>query len=247
MKRLFKWLGIIIAILLAALIILFLFFNEGKPKGTTGPEAEALAQKMLNAVDKPGWDSTAVVQWTFAGIHHYLWDKTRHLAKIEWDDHMVLLNPNEVSGKVYVNGQEITGEEADKAVQTAWGFWCNDSFWLNAAVKCYDPGTSRSLVRLEDGSDALLVSYESGGVTPGDSYLWILDETGLPKSWKMWTKIIPVGGVETTWENYTTLYSGAKIAGLHKSKIFDLELSNIDAAPDFQSLGVEDPFSPISE
>lgn len=248
MKKLLKWLAILIGIFFIGMFILYLVFNEKKPTSQQGPQAEALAQKMLKAIDKPGWDTTGVVQWTFAGMNHYLWDKKRHLVKIEWGEDMkVLLNPNLVDGKAYKGETELSGDEAKAAIQKAWSNWCNDSFWLNAPAKCMDPGTSRGIVNLEDGSQGLMVSYDSGGVTPGDSYLWILDEQGLPKAWKMWVKIIPVGGFETSWENYQTLYSGAKVAGLHKSKIFDLPISNIKAADQLSELGVqEDPFASIA-
>jgi hypothetical protein len=49
-----------------------------------------------------------------------------------------------------------------------------------------DEGTTRSLVKNEDKTNGLLVSYASGGVTPGDAYLWKLDANGLPQSYKMW-------------------------------------------------------------
>ncbi len=242
MKKLLKWLGIILMVIIAGIFILFLVFNESKPESVKGAEAEALAEKMLVAIDKKGWDTTGVVQWNFGGRQKYVWDKQRNLAKVEWGDHMVLLNPDQVDGKAYQNGQELTDEKANKAVQTAWSHWCNDSFWLNAPAKCMDPGTSRGIVKLENGAKALMVTYDSGGVTPGDSYLWILDENGLPRAWKMWVKIIPMGGIGSSWENYETLYSGAKISGMHKMKAFDLIISDIKAGKTFQDIGIEDPF-----
>ncbi len=243
-----KWLGGILGLFILIGFILYMVFNEAKPTGKTGPEAEALAQKMLAAVDKSAWDSTNIVQWTFRGAHTFLWDKKRHLVQVTWDDKKVLLNPNEISGKAYIGGNPVAEPENDQLVKQAWGYFCNDSFWLNAPVKAFDPGTERSIVTLDDGSEALMVSYASGGVTPGDSYLWILDENAQPKSWKMWVKIIPFGGLEFSWEKWDKLASGAKIATFHHSSILDIDISNLQSGANFQSLGItDDPFAAISK
>jgi len=45
-----------------------------------------VVEKMMAAVGKTAWDSTRWVQWSFAGKHHYLWDKNRNLVKINWED-----------------------------------------------------------------------------------------------------------------------------------------------------------------
>ena len=202
LKKILKWIGIIIGLIILAVVITGLALNESKPVGASGPEADALANKMLSAIDKPAWDSTKYVQWTFKGMHTFLWDKERNFVRISWGDKEVLLHTKTVTGKAFKDKKEVLGDEANKMIQSAWSYFCNDSFWLNAPAKAFDPGTSRSIVKLEDGNNGLMVSYDSGGVTPGDSYLWILDDNGLPKSWKMWVKIIPVGGVGSTWENW---------------------------------------------
>lgn len=244
--RILKWILGIIGVILLGLFIFVKVSSEAMPEGTTGAEADALANKVLAAIDKPAWDTTGVVQWTFKGVHDFLWDKERHLVKVNWEGHEVLLNPNEISGKAWQNGTEVTGDEGDKLVKEAWGYFCNDSFWLNAPAKVFDKGTERRVVTQADGSKALLITYKSGGVTPGDSYLWILDDKGLPTSYKMWTSIIPVKGMEFTWQDYTILSTGAKVATLHKSKVLELDIGNLKAAKDLASFGLtNDPFQPI--
>ncbi len=241
-----KWLkriGIFLLVIIGILAILFFVFNEPKPEGQSGSAADALANKMLNAIDKTAWDTTTYVQWNFMGMHSFLWDKKRHFVKVNWDDNEVLLDTKKVAGKAFQDGIEQIGPAADELIQNAWSFFCNDSFWLNAPAKAFDPGTERSIVTQEDGNEALLVTYASGGVTPGDSYLWVLDENGLPKSWKMWVKIIPIGGTEATWEKYTTLSTGAKISTLHNGLI-ELNITDLKGATDLAGMGLtEDPFT----
>ena len=210
-----------------------------------GPAAEQLAHKMLRAININAWDSTTYVHWTFKGMHTYLWDKKRHLAKVTWDDYEVLLDINAIGGLAKKGDQVLSAVEAKAVIRKAWEYWCNDSFWLNAPAKIMDAGTKRSIVMLE-GKEALLVSYESGGVTPGDSYLWMLDENGLPTSYKMWVKIIPVGGVEFTWEKWETLSTGAKIATFHDGGLLNLDISDLNAGNSLQAMNLSvDPFAAI--
>ena len=98
----------------------------------------------------------------------------------------------------------------------------------------------------EEGTKSLMVHYGSGGVTPGDSYLWNLDESGLPTSYKMWVSIIPVGGMEFSWENWTTLETGAKIATLHHHKYLDIPITDLKGTAKLEDFGFgEDPFATI--
>ncbi|MFT4760948.1 MAG: hypothetical protein ACI9XO_002390 [Paraglaciecola sp.] len=243
MKKILKWLFILILLVIVALVGFGIYANESKPVGTPDAAADAMAQKMLAAVDKTAWDSTQIVQWTFRGAHDFLWDKSRNFVKVSWDDNEVLLDTKSVTGKAFKNGTELSGDEANTLVQSAWGYFCNDSFWMNAPFKAFDPGTSRSIVKDDEGREGLMVSYTSGGTTPGDSYLWFLDDTGLPTSYKIWVSIIPVGGLEFTWEDWKTLPTSAKVAQMHNSSLFPIPIDNLKSGDDFGVFELtEDPF-----
>lgn len=69
-------------------------------------------------------------------------------------------------------------------------------------MKVFDFGIIREIVKLEDGSDGLLVWYNFGGVIFGDFYFWYFIEEGLLKVWQMWVNIILVGGLEFSWEDW---------------------------------------------
>lgn len=245
LKLLLKILIAIVLLFIIAFLVVKIVYSEKLPKGTKGPEAELLAQQMLSAINKDAWDTIPYVQWSFRDEHHYVWDKTNNEARISWDDIEVHLDLDEIQGKAYKNGNELSEREKNNSVNKAWSYWCNDSFWFYAPAKIYDPGTSRSTVTLDDGGQGLLITYESGGVTPGDSYLWVMDDSGLPVYWKMWTKIIPIGGVKTTWEDWVTLPGGAKVASVHKAGGLTLDLTNIAGGYNWSQLGFQgDPINP---
>lgn len=239
--------GIVILLVLAVCVAgAWYYFNQPIPESKENIEAQTMADKMLNAIGIDAWDKIPFVQWTFRQKHHYVWDKRNDFAMIKWDDIEVKMDVKSASGKAFKNGEELDGKEADEAIKNAWAYWCNDSFWLNAPSKIRDGGTTLSIAKLDDGTDGLMVKYNSGGVTPGDAYLWALDENGLPKYFKMWVSVIPVGGVEATWTDWKTL-DGAKISTLHEMGPMSIIIDNLAVADSITQLGLNtDYFKGIS-
>ncbi len=246
MVKILKWVGGVVLALLLLVVLLGWIAHRPYPEIQPGPEADELAHKMMAAVNKPAWDSTKWVSWTFMGLHSFVWNKEEHLVQAEWDKYRVILEPNTLNGKVWKEQIPVSGAEAKEVIKKAYAFFTNDAFWLNAVVKAFDPGTTRSLVQLEDGRVGLMVKYNSGGVTPGDSYLWILDDEGMPESWRMWVSVLPIGGIETSWEEWVTLPTGAKVATWHGGalgKQFGVRISNLKGGMTLEDIGLEqDPF-----
>lgn len=243
MWKILKWTGIVLGGLFALATAAAFFINEPLPEGRPGPEADQLAREMLAAVNKEAWDSTRYVRWSFPGGHRYVWDKFRQRVQVEWGDVRVQLHTGTQAGRAWKGGEEQEGAAAEELRAKAWSFFCNDSFWLNAPAKAFDPGTTRSLVDLGHGQRGLLVRYSSGGVTPGDAYLWMLDKGGLPLSWKMWVSILPVGGLEASWEGWVTLETGARVATRHHIGFLTVEVSDVSGGNSLQSIGLgQNPF-----
>lgn len=236
MKKAFLYISAIILVLLASG---YFILNEKLPTGENPAKADELANKMLKALNKTAWDSTNVVVWTFKGGHQFVWDKENELVQVKWDKNDVLLNLKEWNkGKAFSEGKEITDGQLDVLRGKAWSIFCNDSFWLIAPYKVFDEGVTRKIVKNEDGSEALLASYASGGVTPGDAYLWILDKNSTPTAYKMWVKIIPIGGVSATWEDWKTTETGAIIAQNHKLGPLNLNLTDLRTGNDLAAVKV---------
>jgi len=232
--------------LLAILLVLFLIADEKLPEGETGIQAEQLTDDMFASLNKPAWEDLDFIKWSFRGAHHYIWDKQENRAKISWEDFEVLMDLNEVSGEAYQAGSLLDGAERDEAIDKAWDYWCNDSFWLIAPFKARDPGTTRKYVKLDDGMRGLLVQYESGGVTPGDAYLWAIDDTGFPRYYKMWVSIIPIGGVKATWEKWKD-FQGVMIATQHEMGPLKIPVEGIVVGNSLTKIGSDQDLFSVLE
>lgn len=203
-------------------------YSEELPTGIEGEQANALANKMLDALNYKAFKNTDYIEWSFKNRHHFKWEKAKNLCEVYWKDYKVILNLEDHSkSKVYVHSFKVEGEMAEELLDKAVKYFNNDSFWLVAPYKVFDEGTERRLVTLSNNEKALLVTYNSGGSTPGDSYLWLLDTNGKPTSFKMWTSVLPIKGLEASWNDWTTTETGAQLPTFHKILVLGLELDDI--------------------
>jgi hypothetical protein len=213
LKKVFRFLLLLVLALVVVGVITYLYLDKPKPIGTSGLEAEKLTDKILESINKAAYDSISYISFTFQDEHHYEWNKSSHTVTVKWDEFEVYLNLSRLPSSY--NLLELK----------AYEYFINDSFWLVAPYKLRDEGVIRSTVQLKEGK-GLRVEYTSGGVTPGDTYLWIIDENGFPKAWKIWTSNVPIGGVEFTWDGWVNM-SGAWFATVHESKLIDVTISNL--------------------
>ena len=227
-RRGFKKAALILLSIFAAGTLLIDALSAPLPEGAEGPEADALANKMLSALNVDGFNRLETISFSF-GEHHYLWNKATNKVDVSWDDYQVALDLDDPSkSETYQNGEVV--EKKQSLIDKALAYFYNDSYWLAAPYKVYDEGVERRLVKTEDGTEALLVTHTTGGVTPGDSYLWLLDDTYRPTAFKMWVSIIPVGGVKASWESYETV-SGVPFATRHRIGPLSLFIKNLDGKP----------------
>lgn len=223
--------GTIIFLTLPTLLfcgIVYYKYNEELPTGIQNKRADELAQNMLDALDYEAFKSTDYIEWTFKNKRLYKWDKHNNICTVQWKDFKVDLHlkyPDR--SKAAVHSFEVVGEKRDVLTQQALDYFNNDSFWLTAPYKVFDDGVERRLIKLDNGTEGLLVTYTSGGSTPGDSYLWEFDNDGKPKSFKMWTSIVPIEGLEASWTDWTTTQSGAQLPTFHKLLFFGIEIGHL--------------------
>lgn len=213
-KSILKFLGIGLITLLIIGFLTYLFIDESLPDGVKGQEAEQLADEMLSALNNQAFDSLNMIKFTYPGEHSYEWNREDNKVRVRWDENDIFLDLNQ------------SPEDFSVLEYQAYEYFLNDSFWLIAPFKVRDEGVIRSTVDVEDGR-GLLVTYTTGGVTPGDSYLWIIDERGFPKAWKLWTSNVPIGGLRTSWGGWVER-GGAWFSTFHASKLIDLEITDLE-------------------
>lgn len=213
-KAIVKFLGYAMITLVIIGVLAYLFIDESVPNGTQGQEAEQLADEMLGALNKPGFDTLKSIKFTYPGGHSYEWNKAENKVRVQWEGNDVFLDLNHPTNEF--STLEYQGYE----------YFINDSFWLVAPFKVRDKGVVRSTVKVEGGR-GLLVTYTSGGVTPGDSYLWIIGEKGFPKAWKLWTSNVPIGGLELKWGGWVEKQD-VWFSTFHPSKVIDLEITGLE-------------------
>ncbi|NIJ45235.1 hypothetical protein FHR24_001674 [Wenyingzhuangia heitensis] len=221
MKKFLKISALVLVVLFTSLFMIGIINNESLPKGEKGDRAELLATRMLTALNKNAYDNITLLEWSFIGGHDYKWYKKEDKVEVAWADNKVILFTKQPKkSKVYVDGKEVNAPEL---IKKAIKYFNNDSFWLVAPYKVKDSGAERSIVK-HNGKNSLLVTYTSGGSTPGDSYLWILDDNFIPISFKMWVTIIPIGGLKTTWEDWITTKAGCKLPTNHTLKLIGMDI-----------------------
>lgn len=233
LKKILKIAFILLSLLTVVIVVLFAIYNEPFPKTLkdSGAEADEMAMKIQRALHYDEFKNSHYIEWSFQnGNNIYFWDKQKGMVTVKWDDIAVDLNlsqPNQ--SRVTKGNLEVTGTQKDKIITKATKNFNNDSFWLVAPFKLFDSGTERRLILLEDESKGLLVTYTSGGNTPGDSYLWKVNENGFPESYQMWVSIIPIGGLEATWQGWQKMESGTYLPTAHKIGPITLSMGEVRA------------------
>lgn len=243
LKKLLRVMAVLASLLALLALGVWARYRHGLPDTTPG-DADALAQRMLLAVDASAWDRTGAVRWTFVDGARHLWDRARGFERYDKGNLRVLLNLSTRRGRAWRGGVALDGAQRDRALDTAWKRWVNDSFWLNPVVKAFDQGVVREVVRDDQGRASLLLTYRSGGVTPGDRYQWILGANDRPVAWRMWVSVLPIGGLEATWEDWQRLSTGAWISTRHRIGPIEHHIDNVVGAATIATLEPgPDPFA----
>ena len=197
--------------------------------------ADSLAWRMVSATGTPeAWARVPFLRFDFHSStpgdttrtrppRRHLWDRQSGAYRLEMarpDSAIVaLFNVNEAaseprSGRVFVNGTAV----ADTAVARRWlgraySAFVNDSYWLLAPSKLFDPGVTRAIdadSSARDGAPVLRVSFDGVGLTPGDRYWLRMDPaTGRLDSWQFHLEGSDAPGPRIRWTPWTAFATPA--------------------------------------
>jgi len=121
----------------------------------------------------------------------HAWDPSRNLSYVRFENKGEVLEVYQHlhqpqlkdaskgrAGVVFADGKQLPQTDIGNVVDEAYAMWINDTYWLVAPYKVFDAGVQRAYV---DGK--LRLSFDSVGLTPGDVYLFAVDDDGRPKMW----------------------------------------------------------------
>jgi len=207
------------------LVLVIQWLSKPLPESITGPEADGLARDVQEALNITGYKALNEIQFSFRD-HHYLWNKAEERVLVSWEDYQVDLILSETENSKILQG----GKESNRIdlIDKAKAYFYNDSYWLVAPFKFFDPGVVRSLVETNNGSKALLITHTSGGVTPGDSYLWYFDENLIPTHFELWVSIIPIKGISATWSSWVSKQD-VLFSTVHQLGPLEITIDNLEA------------------
>ena len=237
--------GAVIALVSISLILFGLIYLASDykiPTGETGAPAEALRDRIETAVNIADFQRLGAIEFTFVRTNHrHFYDIGRRLVEVRWGDFTVQYDKATYQYRAEQNGQQLTGEDAAAAFATARKYHVNDAFWLNPFAHLRSPGIQLQKI----GEQALLITFASGGVTPGDSYLIVTDETGRPTHWKMWTRVVPIKGIEFSFEGWQSVLDRVPLSLEHHSSIIDINLGDVEAYATYPEPGRPDRFAAL--
>lgn len=176
------------------------------PTDSISPEtkADSVALRMLRAHGADAWAPAPYLRFNFGiesprgsqVVARHLWNRQTGDYRVEWSSgpdtsYVAIVNVREVEdelppGMAYRNGTELSGSASERVRKQAYGRFINDTYWLLAPLKVYDPGVNRTY--LADSStaehDVIHLSFGDVGMTPGDEYwLYVSTETGRLEQW----------------------------------------------------------------
>ena len=156
-------------------------------------KADAVGHELIAAMGgMPAWEKARQFRFDFVVVKEgkpvarfsHLWDRYTGDYRLSGTDksgapYTVLFNVNTKGGKAFVNGRAAEADKQAQLLENAYGRFINDTYWLLAPWKIFDPG-----VRLAyDGEkpcpgggtcDVLKLSFDEVGLTPKDVYwMWV--------------------------------------------------------------------------
>ena len=216
------------------------------------PKADAVGKELIAAMGgMPAWEKARQFRFDFVVVREgkevarfaHAWDRYTGDYRVSGVDksgapYLTLFNVNTKQGRAWVNGVAVEGTEKGKRLESAYGRFINDTYWLLAPWKIFDPGVHLAY----DGEkncpgaglcDVLKLSFEDVGLTPKDVYwMWITRDGRHMTQWQY-----VLGGASdppTTaqWKDWRKM--GGLMLSLDKTMVgepFEIRFENVAVGP----------------
>jgi hypothetical protein len=186
---------------------------EGFNLANSDPAAVELADSIMEAMGGwENWQNARFISWNFFGRRDLIWDKKQDRVRIESpsDSITYLLNLNNVTGKIWVKGQELPpGDSLNNMLKRGKSIWINDSYWLVMPFKLKDSGVTLKYLgedTLMDGKpcNLLELTFDNVGDTPQNKYEVYVDlADNLVKQWAYYSDAKQdSANFVRPWDNY---------------------------------------------
>ncbi len=184
-------------------------FNES----ASDVKAIVLAKEVVNASGgAKAWNDTRFLSWNFFGSRKHVWDKQTGDVSIKSlkSPVEIKMNIHDKSGRVWLNNKETMDQDSlNKYLESGYGWWVNDSYWLVLPFKLMDSGVTLQYVgegKSTSGlaSEIVSLQFESTGLTPNNKYHVYIDKsTKLINQWDFYTNSSdPEPRFQLPWTDY---------------------------------------------
>ncbi|MET0619379.1 MAG: hypothetical protein ABW056_03820 [Thermoanaerobaculia bacterium] len=214
--------------------------------------ADAVGKELIASMGgMPAWEKARQFQFDFVVIREgkevarfaHVWDRYTGDYRVKGVDktgapYLVLFNVNTKQGRAWVNGVAVEGAQKEKQLEAAYGRFINDTYWLLAPWKLFDPGVQLAY----DGEkpcpgggmcDVLKLSFESVGLTPKDVYwIWVTRDSRRMLQWQYVLGGAPDPPTTAEWKDWRKM--GGLMLSLDKPMVgqpFEIRFENVAVAP----------------
>lgn len=209
----------------------------------TDPPVESAGPPLFSAADSLAflitesagglatWESMSVLRFDWVSERdseevfraRHLWDRDAGDYRVEYEvgeDSMLVavfsvdgFDMAAPAGNAFLNGVPVDSTEMAERLTEAYQRFVNDSYWLLAPLKLFDPGVHRTLApdSSDESSEVLQLSFQNVGLTPGDRYWLRADSTGRIVSWSFLLE----DGAESHYEWTDYEYVATPAGSLH--------------------------------
>jgi hypothetical protein len=214
--------------------------------------ADAVGKEFLAALGgQSAWDKARQFKFDFVVVRDgqalarfsHAWDRYTGDYRMSGTDKtgapfVVYFNVNTKAGQAYVNGKPAEGEANEAMLKNAYGRFINDTYWLLAPWKIFDPGVHLAYEGEkpcpQGGTcDVLRLSFDNVGLTPKDKYwLWITRDGRKMVQWQYLLNGAAEDPTTAQWNDWQTV--GGIALSMDKpitGKPAEIKFENVSVVP----------------